>query len=302
MQKNRVPNTELDVSSICLGSLTFGTPVAEKDAIALIHAAQDLGINFVDTANIYEGYDRSIGSAGGVAETIIGKALRGRRDDFVIATKVGMKVGEAAEDEWTSAAAIRKHLDRSLQRLQVDCIDLYYLHKADPHNPQVETLRALDDAIRAGKIRHYGVSNYSAEQLEGLLTTADASGLPCPVMLQPELSLLSQDAAGDLLPLCVRRQLGVAPYRILEAGVLTGKYQRGEPLPPDSRKTEKDIWVPELTDEVFDRLEVIRQQADAAGVSMLQYALRWVLDQPAVVTALVGVKRLDQLQALAGAL
>lgn len=175
MQKNRVPNTELDVSSICLGTMTFGTPVAEKDAIDLIHRAHDLGINFIDTANMYEGYAREIGTTGGVAETIIGKALRGRRDDFVIATKVG----EVAEDEWTSAAAIRKHLDRSLQRLQVDCIDIDYLHKADPHNPVVETLRALDDAIRAGKIRHYGVSNYSAEQLEGLLTTADDNGLPC---------------------------------------------------------------------------------------------------------------------------
>lgn len=296
MQKNRVPNTELDISSICLGTMTFGTPVAEKDAIALIHGAHHLGINFIDTANMYEGYAREIGTIGGVAETIIGKALRGRRDDFVIATKVGMKVGEVAEDEWTSAAAIRKHLDRSLQRLQVDCIDIYYLHKADPHNPVVETLRALDDAIRAGKIRHYGVSNYSAEQLEGLLTTADDNGLPCPVLLQPELNLLSQDACDDLLPLCVRRQVGAAPYRVLEAGVLTGKYQRGEPLPTDSRKVEKGVWVRDLTDDVFDRLETIREQADAAGLSMMQYALRWVLDQPAVVTALVGVKRPDQLQ------
>ncbi len=131
-----------------------------------------------------------------------------------------------------------------------------------------------------------------------MLTAADDNGLPCPVMLQPELNLLSQDACVDLLPLCVRRQLGAAAFRILEAGVLTGKYQRGEPLPSDSRKAEKDVWVRELTDEVFDRLEVIRQQADTAGLSMLQYAVRWVLDQPAVVTALVGVKRPDQLQAV----
>ncbi len=291
MELRPIPNTDLYVSPICLGTMTFGTPVGEADAIRLVHYAFDRGINFIDTANMYEGYARRVGSAGGVAERILGKAIAGRREDFVIATKVGMKVGAAPEDEGTSPAAIRKHLDLSLDRLNTEYIDIYYLHKPDPGTPLSETLAALDAVIRAGKVRYYGVSNYSAARLRELLALADANGLPRPVMVQPGLSLLKPDACTDLLPLCAREGIAVAPYQVLQGGLLTGKYRRGEPPPAGSRKAEMANWVWDLDDALFDRLEAIGNDAAAAGLSMTRYAIRWALERPAVVSVIVGAKR-----------
>lgn len=296
MNRRPIPHTQLAVSPVCLGTMTFGTPVGEADAITLVHQALDRGVNFIDTANIYEGYARYLGSAGGAAEEIVGKAVAGRRDDYVIATKLGMKVGTAPEDEGTSAAAICKQLDLSLKRLALDCVDLYYLHKPDPAAPLAETLGALEAGIRAGKLRHYGVSNYSAAQLAELLRTADANGLPRPVACQPPLSLLKPEVTTDLLPLCAREQIAVVPYQVLQGGLLTGKYRRGQPLPPDSRKAEKDAWVWNLDDALFDRIEQIEREAKANGMAMTQYALAWALRQPGVVSVILGVKRREQLE------
>jgi aryl-alcohol dehydrogenase-like predicted oxidoreductase len=295
MIRRNIPNTCLDVSSICLGTMNFGTPVGETEAIKLVHYALNRGVNFIDTANMYEGYSRVIGSAGGVAEEILGKALVGRRDQVVLATKVGMKVGNEPEDEGTSPAAISKHLELSLRRLATDFIDIYYLHKPDPKTPLVEILSALEKVIRKGKVRYYGISNYSAQQLAELLSVAEANGLPRPVICQPPLSLLKQDVIVDLLPLCEREEMAVAPYQVLQGGLLTGKYRRGETIPPDSRKAEKSGWVWDLTDELFYRLEEIEIQAKNAGLTMTQYSIRWVLSQPAVVAAILGVKRTGQL-------
>jgi len=294
MQMREIPKTDLKASSICLGTMTFGTPVGEADAIKLVHYASDRGINFIDTANMYEGYARYIGSSGGVAEQIVGKAVAGRRDDFVIATKVGMKVGEAPEDEGTSPAAIKKHLDLSLERLATDCVDIYYLHKPDPDTPMTDILSALAEAIQAGKARCYGVSNYSADELAELLSVADANGQPRPVIIQPGMSLLNQDACADLLPLCAKEGIAAAPYQILQGGLLTGKYRRGEAIPADSRKAEKDGWVWDLDDGLFDGLDAIAKQAEEAGLTMTQYAIRWALSQPAVVSPIVGGKRAGQ--------
>ena len=295
MKLTNVPKTDLRVSAICLGTMTFGTPVAEPDAVRLVDHARDRGINFIDTANMYEGYARTVGSPGGVAESILSQAVVGRRDDFVIATKVGMKVGTAPEDEGTSPAAVRKHLDASLARLGVDHVDIYYLHRPDPDTPMVDVLEALDAVIRAGKARHYGVSNYSAKELSALLAVADAHELPRPVIVQPGLSLLNQDASIDLLPLCEKERIAVAPYQVLQGGLLTGKYRRGETIPTNSRKAEKDAWVWDLDDMLFDRLDALRQRADEAGLSMTEHAIHWVLAQPAVVSAVMGVKRPEQI-------
>ena len=310
MELRSIPKTDLEVSPICLGTMTFGTPVGEADAIGIIQWAIDHGVNFIDSANMYEGYARSAGSAGGVAEEILGKALKGRRDEAVVATKVGMKVGDAPEDDGTSADAVRVQLDRSLERLQTDYIDLYYLHRPDPGSDTAETLGALDEAIQQGKIRYWAVSNYSSELLEELLRIADENSLARPVVIQPFFNLLSPEstlefpglgeitirAKEELLPLCEREQIGVVPYRILNCGVLTGKYHRGQQAPTDSRAAEKPGWLPDLTDELFDKLEEIEQAAAARGLTMVQYAIRWVLEQPAVVAAIVGVRRTEQLE------
>ncbi|MBL9214392.1 MAG: aldo/keto reductase [Opitutaceae bacterium] len=294
MQLRPIPLTDLRVSPICLGTMTFGSPVGEADAVRLVHHALDRGVNFLDTANIYEGYARVVGSDGGVAETILGRALQGRRD-AVVATKVGMKIGSGPDDEHTGAPAIRRQLDASLRRLAVDRIDLYYLHRPDPVTPLAETLAALAEAIRAGKIRHYGVSNYSAPQLAELLAVADRLGLPRPVAHQPPLSYLKPEAVADLLPLCARERIAVVPYQVLQGGLLTGKYRRDQPPPADSRMAEKPAWLPAPDAAWSDRLEVFEREARAANRTPAQQAVHWALRQPAVVSAIVGVKHLAQL-------
>ena len=301
MEQRQIPKTDLNVSVICLGTMTFGTPVVEADAIKLTQWAVDNGINFIDTANMYEGYARHLGSAGGVAEEILGKALKDRRKQVVLATKVGMKVGEAAEDEGTSPAAIGKQLDKSLQRLDTDFVDIYYLHKPDPDVPLAEIIGALKEQIDNGKIRHYGISNYSAEQMAELLKIADANNLPRPVIHQPPYSLLKPDVEKDLLPLCEKEQIAATPYQVLQGGLLTAKYVRGKTAPADSRTAEQPDWMPELNDELFDKLEAIETDAKAKDRTLLEHTLKETLAKPAIVSLILGVKRIEQIEGLISA-
>ena len=231
MQFTTLPGTGISVSRLCLGTMTFGSPVAEPDAIRLVHDAAELGVNFIDTANMYEGYNRFAGSAGGVAEEIVGKAVAGRRADFVIATKLGMKVGDTPVDENTSPEAIRVQLRRSLHRINTDYIDLYYLHRYDPNTAPGEIARAIGEELKAGTIRAWGVSNYSAEQLSALLAAAREENIPLPSMCQPPLSLLNTGALDALLPLCAQEGIGVIPYQVRQGGILTGKYHAGQQPP-----------------------------------------------------------------------
>ena len=200
------------------------------------------------------------------------------------------QVGGEPEDEGTSAKAIEKQLNASLKRLKTDYIDLYYLHRFDGSVSQEEILRALQKAVYAGKIRYYGVSNYSAEQLRALLTAADELNLPRPVVCQPPLSMLKQDALSELIPLCASEDIAVIPYQIYQGGLLTGKYKRGMEPPKGSRAEEKPAWLASPDDALYDKLEAIEAGAKARGISMSAYALRWTLEQPAVVSAIVGVK------------
>lgn len=295
MKTNKIPNTDLKVSAICLGTMTFGTPVGEPDAIELVHYALDKGINFIDTANMYEGYARVPGSSGGIAEEIIGKAVKGRRNGVIIATKLGMKVGDEPEDMNTSPAAIKKQLGKSLINLGTDMIDIYYLHKYDPTTPPEEIVYALDQAKREGKIRYYAVSNYNTEQLKALIKAADDNGLPRPVMCQPPLSILKQEALGDIIHYCDKEKISVVPYQILQGGLLTGKYKRGHEAPAGSRKAEKPDWVWDMDDKLYDKLEDIEKMASEAGITMTQFAINWSLQQPTVVSAIVGVKTKEQI-------
>ena len=303
MEYAKFPGTELRVSKVCLGTMTFGSPVGEDEAVALVRHAQDAcGINFIDTANMYEGYNRYAGSPGGVAEAIVGKAVKGRRDRFILATKVGMKVGPAPEDENTSPAAIRTQLRRSLRRMGTDYVDLYYLHKYDPDTPPALIARAMGEELKAGTIRAWGVSNYSAAQLKALLAAVREENVPAPCACQPPLSMVNTAALADLLPLCAAEGIGVVPYQILQGGMLTGKYRPGEEPPAGSRMAEKPDWMKPFTGEALAAIEACRAGARQAGVSMTQYALRWALGQPAVVSALIGVKRAAQLDEAAAAL
>jgi len=296
MEFRRLGSNGPEVSVICLGTMTFGTPVGEAEAITLTRKALDLGINFVDTANMYEGYTREIGSAGGVSEEFLGKALEGRREGVVLATKVGMKVGEAPEDEGASPAAIRKHLDKSLQQLATDYVDIYYLHKPDPDVPPAETLGALDEAIRAGKARHYGISNFSAEQTLELLNAARDNNLPRPVVHQPPFSLVNRGSEQDLLPRCVQENVGVAAYQPLQGGLLTGKYHRGETAPDGSRMSENKKWLAEPGAGVYDELERIEAEAKVKGRTLLEHTIVESLLTPGITSLVVGAKRIEQVE------
>ena len=200
MQYTKIPGTDMQASRICLGTMTFGSPVAGPDAVRLVrYALEEHGVNFIDTANMYEGYNRYAGSAGGVAEEIVGEAVAHRRGDYILATKVGMKVGEAPEDENTSPEAIRIQLRRSLVRMRTDYVDVYYLHRYDPDTEPHAVARAMGEELRAGTIRAWGVSNYTAAQLAALLAAAADEGVPAPALCQPALSMLNTGALEELL-------------------------------------------------------------------------------------------------------
>ena len=296
MQQRPIPNSLLSVSTLCIGTMTYGTPVPEAEAIALTHWALDHGINFIDTANMYEGYARRIGSAGGVAEEILGKALRGRRDQAVVATKVGMKIGPTDADEGLSRTHILREIDRSLKRLQCEAVDLYYMHKPYPSVPLAESIRAMHDLVDAGKIRYWAVSNFSTVELMELLAVCDANHWRRPVAIQPAYSLLKRDIEATLLPLCVKEAIAVVPYQVLLGGVLTGKYHADAPAPAGSRALEKPEWTPKLDESLFTQIAVIEQEAAAHGRTLFQHALRGPLERPGVVSLILGVKRQQQLE------
>ncbi len=295
MQYRNLGSSGLLVSPICLGTMTFGAPVDEPDSIKLIHAAMDRGINFIDTANVYEGYKRFLGSPGGVAEEIVGKALVGRRDKAILATKVGAPVGPGPQDRGLSATHILREVDRSLQRLKTDYIDLYILHWPDREVPLETSLAAIDQVVKAGKVRYLGLSNHYGWQICESLWLAERHGWPRVVSSQIPFSLLRREFHHDLA-FCRRHNIGVTPYQALQSGLLTGKYRRGQAPPSDSRAAEKPDWIWKLEGPLFDRLERAEAVAKELSVPMSQLALAWTLTQPAVTSPIVGVKRLDQIE------
>lgn len=300
MRTTPVGASGLPISAITLGTMTFGTPVAEPEAVGLVHHARDLGITSIDVANMYEGYARVAGSSGGVAEEIVGRAVAHDRDAYVVATKLGMKVGEGPDDEFTSPSAIRVQLRASLRRLGMEHVDLYYLHKPDPVSAPEEIVAAIQAEVDGGLVREWGVSNYGAPELRVLLDAVAAVGARPPAVCQPKLNLLVTDALDELVPLCVENGIAVLAYQVLEGGLLTGKY-RADAVPAGTRGAEKPEWMSRLDEAGWSRLAQIGREADSAGRTMTQHAIAEVLGMPGVVSALVGVTRAGQLDEAAGA-
>jgi aryl-alcohol dehydrogenase-like predicted oxidoreductase len=299
MKYRTIGSSGISVSELCLGTMTFGTPVAENEAIEIVRAAVDIGINFIDTANIYEGYTRVVGSAGGIGEAILGRALKENRNQVVLATKVGMKVGSGKDDQGLGRTHILREIDRSLKKLASDTIDIYYMHKPDPDTPLDESISTFRDLIKDGKIRAWGISNFSADEVRILLDLCDSGGYPRPIIVQPAYSLLNRQAEESLLPLCEREGLCAVPYQVLQGGLLTGKYHRNEPVPEHSRQKEKPEWTTPLSDSVFDQLEALDKDAGSLGRTLMEHALRELLSRKPVVSVLVGVKDSKQLEMLA---
>ena len=289
MRTRRLGSEGPEVSVVGLGCNNFGGRVDLEGTRAVVDAALDSGITLLDTADIY-------GNKGG-SESFLGEVLEGRRDTVVIATKFGGDMGDGTQARG-SREYIHKAVDASLQRLRTDRIDLYQYHTPDKVTPLAETFGALDELVRAGKVRYAGHSNLSAAQVEEVDALAREHGWARPVSAQNRYSLLHRDPEDDLLPVCERLGLGFLPYFPLASGLLTGKYRRGQPRPEGARLATRDEV---FTDQAFDRVEALEAYAEERNVTLLDVAIGGLLAQPAVASVISGATRPEQVRANAAA-
>ena len=289
MRTVRVGDSELEVSAIGLGCNNFGPMIGEgldeRASRAVVEAALDAGITFFDTAERY---------ADGISEQYLGKALNGRREQVVIATKFGGHRGT----QTGTASFINAAIDGSLKRLGTDYVDLYFYHRPDRITPISETLHALGDLVRSGKVRHVGCSNFDARMLREADDAARASGTARFVAVQNEYNLLHRAAEEDVLPLCRELGIGFVPYYPLASGLLTGKYRRGEPAPEGTRMA---ISSGALDDAPFDTIDKLTETARAAGHTLLELALAGLASEPGVSGVIAGATSPDQVRANARA-
>jgi len=289
MQYRRLGNTGLKVSEISLGSwLTYGGYVEEQNAVASIDQAYELGINFFDTANVY---------IRGEAEKVVGKALsKYPRSSYVLATKVFGNMGEGPNDHGLSRKHIIEQCNASLTRLGMDYIDIYYCHRFHHETPLEETLRALDDLVRQGKVLYLGVSEWTAEQISEAVHIADKKLLDRIVVNQPNYSMLHRYIEKEVIPVSEKHGIGQVVFSPLAQGVLTGKYKKGELPPAGSRAAQKDLNLSHvLTEQNLDKIEQLKKIAAEEDLSLSQLALAWILRQPNVASTLIGASRPEQL-------
>lgn len=287
MQYRQLGSSDLHVSSISLGTwLTTGVGIERDKAVACINAAFDLGINFIDTANAY---------GLGAAETVLGEALKGRaRDSYILGTKVFVPMGP--DDKGLSALQIKKQLDASLQRLQMDYVDLYQCHRYDADTPLEETMAVLTEAVASGKVRWIGFSEWSPQNIRDAM--AMVPEIAKFVSSQPQYSLLWRRPEKEVIPLCAENGISQIVWSPLAQGVLSGKYKAGADAPTDSRAANDKMnrmmggW---NRDDVYAAVELMKSLALEAGCSMSQFALAWVLREPNVASAIVGASRPEQL-------
>ncbi|WP_152403499.1 aldo/keto reductase [Paenibacillus cellulositrophicus] len=293
MKYRRLGGTGLEVSNLCLGTMAFGRWIDDEAPVRILDHAIDQGINFIDTANYYgKGQDADVPHGTGESEDIIGRALKGRRDQVVLATKVGIRSGFGKNDSGLSRTHILREVDKSLQRLQTDYIDLYQVHIFDPHTPLEETLRALDDLVRQGKVRYIGCSNYAAWQIAKAHAISERMNLEKFISVQPQYNLLSREIEQELLPFCTSEDVGVMVYSPMARGMLSGKYKAPGDAPPESRAASGEKPLQQYFTE--RNYELVKKYAVLAGhyeVNLSQYALSWVLNQPAVTAAIIGASK-----------
>src|SRR5271154_2096092 len=292
MNLRKLGSSDIHVSEISLGSwLTYSGGVEREQAEACVKAAFDAGINFFDTANVY---------GRGAAETLLGEVLSGyERASYVLATKVYFPM--SATDRGLSATQIHKQIDASLTRLQTDYVDLYQCHRYDEDTPLQETMTALSEVVRAGKARHIGFSEWPAERIEQSLALP---GVERWVSSQPQYSMLWRAPEAEVIPLCEREGISQIVWSPLAQGVLTGKYQPGEPPPTDSRAASESMsgFIGSLIEpRVLEAVQRLVPIARDAGLTMVQLALAWVLREPNVASAIVGASRPEQVHANASA-
>ncbi|MHB8336624.1 MAG: aldo/keto reductase [Ignavibacteriaceae bacterium] len=295
MELRYLGNTGVKVSEICFGAMTFGGKgywksigqLEQKEATGLVNLAFDGGINLFDTADVY---------SEGLSEEMLGKALGERRKEIILATKVRGRTGAGPNDVGLSRHHIIENCNSSLKRLGTDYIDLYQVHSFDPYTPLEETLRALDDLVRVGKVRYIGVSNYTGWQLMKALSISERQNLEKFVTLQAFYSLIARDLENEMVPLCLDQKLGVLSWSPLGGGFLTGKYRRGKPRPNDARRTDpKNQFLQFDEEKGFDIIDELERIAKNHSASIVQAAINYLLRKPAVSSVIIGAKTKEQL-------
>lgn len=294
MEYRNLGRTELKVSELCLGTMQFGWSVSEVESFEILSEAFEAGINFIDTADMYSRWVN--GNPGGVSETIIGKWIKQRdipREQMVIATKVRGRMGASPKDEGLSRQHIFDAVEGSLQRLQIETIDLYQTHWPDDNTPIDETLHALDDLVRQGLARYIGCSNYQAGGLMEALLTSDRHNLARYDSLQPHYSLVHRaEYEREMAAVCHKYGLGVIPYSPLAAGFLTGKYRKDKPLPESVRSASAQKHMTAQNWAVLDKLESLGK---TRGKSISQMALGWLLSRQEITAPIIGPRTIEQL-------
>ncbi|MDX6486909.1 MAG: hypothetical protein QOF43_2062 [Gaiellaceae bacterium] len=293
MRYRQLGSSDLQVSEICLGSwMTYGGGVANAQAEACVAKSFELGINFIDTANVY---------SGGRAEEFLGEVLKGRpRDSYVLATKLFFPMSET--DRGLSREQVHKQIDASLARLRTDYVDLYQCHRYDWETPLEETMEALTDVVRSGKARWLGFSEWPPEKIK---EAVELPGVEKFVSSQPQYSLLWRGPERDVIPLCAEHGISQIVWSPLAQGILTGKYRPGQPPPADSRKASASMGHfmddARYDDTLLGRVQQLRPIADELGLTMAQLALAWVLREPNVAAAIIGATKPEQVEDNAGA-
>jgi aryl-alcohol dehydrogenase-like predicted oxidoreductase len=287
MRYRQLGSSDLQVSEICLGSwLTYGGGVADDAAEACVAKAFELGINFIDTANVY---------AAGKAEEFLGQVLEGRpRDSYILATKLFGKMPDGGSG--LSREQVHTQLDKSLRRLRTDYVDLYQCHRYDWDTPLEETMAGLSEVVREGKVRYLGFSEWPAEKIE---EAAAMAGVEKFVSSQPQYSLIWRGPELDVIPVSKQHGISQIVWSPLAQGILTGKYKPGEPLPEGTRATSKSMgmWMDRARDQtLLERVQRLRTVAEGLGITLAQLAIAWVLREPNVASAIVGASRPEQVE------
>lgn len=287
MNYRKLPGTSLELSGISLGTMMFGGQTSESESLRILDYAYEAGINVWDTANRY---------TGGESERIVGKALKGRRGDIILATKVRNPAGGKRNSQGLSRRAILQAVEESLKRLDVDYIDIYYLHAPDYDTRIEETMATMDSLVKAGKIRYVGISNYAAWQIADIMALCEKRGYAAPILTQNVYNLITRGVEAELIPFMKAHGLGMTAYNPIAGGLLTGKHKAGKPA-GDTRFGSNEIYFNRYwSDENFAAVEKLALIAQEAGLSLLELSMKWCLSRPGVVSVISGVSKLAQLE------
>jgi voltage-dependent potassium channel beta subunit len=292
MEYRRLGRAGLKVSTVSLGAwLTFGGTVQDEMASACVRAAIDQGVNFIDVADAY---------AGGEAERVVGRAIKDyKRSDLVISSKLFWPMSDNVNDRGLSRKHIMESVEKSLRRLDIDYLDIYFCHRFDAETPIEETVRAMDDLVRQGKILYWGTSVWDSEQINEAVWTAGRTNSYCPQVEQPRYNMLDRHIESDIVPTCARHGIGLTVFSPLAQGILTGKYNSG--VPEESRGATSQGLAESLTDQTLDKMRNLSQIASELNITTSQLALAWILRLPEISCVITGATRPEHIESNAAA-